>query len=375
MGSFSKLRKDPLLECLSELHRWQPPGNFKGALCVALQRIIPASHVSYSIIDTVRWTTRAAGTTLTKPRQQFQRYEAQLNEYVTRHPCVNHWLAHPEENLTSISDVAPTREYRRTGLYNEVYRPQGVEDQLALNLSAGTPGQWHVIATSRHRRGFGAVDRERLAILRPHLIEAVGRARSLARLHASESRALAQLDLLAPAAITLAPGGAGKGLFFNPRAQEILATWFEFKPLQTGDALPEALTRWLCEQRRPSSGDALRTPRLPFVRHSGDGRRLVVNFLEGMDRRDDMLVLEEQGGEPNAAATLRAALGLSERQAEVLRWIAQGKSNADIGEILGISLPTVKMHVTRLFETLGCETRTAAACIALEATGRTKPGR
>ena len=175
-----------MLDCLSELHRWQPPGNFKTAICVALHRIVPASHFSYSIIDTVRWTTRAAGTTLARPRQQFEHYQAQLNAYVTRHPCVNHWLAHPQENLTSISDVAPLQPYHQTDLYNEVYHPQGVEDQLALSLTDNTPGKWHVIAASRHRRGFATVDRERLAILRPHLIEAVRRARALARLRASE---------------------------------------------------------------------------------------------------------------------------------------------------------------------------------------------
>ena len=371
MATFSNLRSDPMLSCLSELHRWQPPGNFKAALCAALHRIVPASHISYSIIDTVHWTTRAAGTTLSAPRDQFRRYQAQLNEYVTRHPCVNHWLAHPAEHLTSISDVALAHTYRGTDLYNEVYHPQGIEDQLALNLSDSTPGKWHVIAASRHRRGFGAVDRKRLAVLRPHLIAAVVRARSLARLHASESHALAQLDVLAPAAITLAAGGASRGVFFNRRAQAILTAWFAFQPLQTGSALPEALGGWLREQRRQAADGMLGTPRQPFVQNGPDGRRLVVSLLDGVDGRDDLLVLEEQGGDGDSAAALRAALGLSERQAEVLLWIAQGKSNADVGQILEISLPTVKMHVTRLFEALGCETRTAAARIALETLART----
>ncbi len=369
MNSFSNLRNDPILNCLSELHRWHPPGNFKGALCTALHRIIPASHLSYTLVDTVRWTTRPVSTTFKAPREKFQRYQAQLSEYVTRHPCINHWLAHPEETLTSISDVVPVRQYRQTDLYNEVYHPQGVEDQLTLNLSSGAPGKWHVLAASRHRRGFGTVDRARLAALRPHLIAAVRRARALARLYASESRASAQVDLLAPAAITLAPGGVPRGIFFNGRARAMLTAWFAFRPLQTGDALPEELASWLREQRRPAAG-ALDTPRRPFVRYGGEGRRLVVSLLDGVDGRDDLLVLEEHHDGSGTGSVLRAGLGLSERQSEVLQWIAHGKSNADIGQILGISLPTVKMHVTRLFETLGCETRTAAACIALEVIGR-----
>ena len=173
--------------------------------------------------------------------------------------------------------------------------------------------------------------------------------------------------MLAPAAITLAPGGSGRSVFLNPRARAILAAWFEFQPLQTGDALPEIITRWLAEQRRPPSGDRLRAPRQPLVQTRPGGRRLVVSLLDGIEGHGDLLVLEEKGGELNPTANLRAALGLSERPAEVLHWIAQGKSNADIGQILAISLPTVKMHVARVFEALGCETRTAAARIALEA--------
>ncbi len=368
-------RSDPLLDCLSEVHRWQPPGNFRRALCVALLKVVPGSHASYSIIDPGRQTTRTAGTTRVGPRDEMRRYIAQLNDYVLKHPCVIHWLERPQDFLLSISDAAPAREYRRGDLYNDVYRPQGVEDQLALNLSDGEAARWHTLAFSRHRRGFSAQDRERLAILRPHLIAAIGRARALARVRASESRAMEQLTALAPAAITLAPGGQARGVFFNPRARALLAAWFAFEPLQTGDALPAALARWLPCQRQPGGPGGggtlpLHAPRQPFVQPGPDGRRLVVHLLDGVEGRGDLLVLEEQSDGPPSAAPLRTALGLSERQAEVLLWIAHGKGNADIGQILGISLPTVKMHVTRLFESLGCETRTAAARIALETLGR-----
>jgi DNA-binding NarL/FixJ family response regulator len=59
-------------------------------------------------------------------------------------------------------------------------------------------------------------------------------------------------------------------------------------------------------------------------------------------------------------------LGLTPRVAEVLLWVAQGKTNADIATILGISEWTVKKHVLEIFEKLGVETRTAAALRAIE---------
>lgn len=60
------------------------------------------------------------------------------------------------------------------------------------------------------------------------------------------------------------------------------------------------------------------------------------------------------------------SLGLTPRVAEVLLWVAQGKTNADIAGILGISESTVKKHLLDIFETLGVETRSAAAGRALE---------
>jgi len=59
-------------------------------------------------------------------------------------------------------------------------------------------------------------------------------------------------------------------------------------------------------------------------------------------------------------------LGLTPRVAEVLLWVAQGKTNADIGTILGISESTVKKHLLEIFERLAVETRGAAALRAIE---------
>jgi len=64
------------------------------------------------------------------------------------------------------------------------------------------------------------------------------------------------------------------------------------------------------------------------------------------------------------------SLGLTPRVAEALLWAAQGKTNADIATILGISESTVKKHMQEIFEKLGVETRGAAVLRALEALSR-----
>ena len=64
--------------------------------------------------------------------------------------------------------------------------------------------------------------------------------------------------------------------------------------------------------------------------------------------------------------------GLTPRAAEVLLWVAQGKANADIAAILGMSESTVKKHLVEIFEKLGVENRSAAGLRALEVIGGRK---
>lgn len=61
-----------------------------------------------------------------------------------------------------------------------------------------------------------------------------------------------------------------------------------------------------------------------------------------------------------------ASLKLTLREAEVLFWISQGKSNHDIGVILGAKTGTIRKHVEHIFAKLNVENRTAAAVTALE---------
>ncbi|OEC33647.1 two component transcriptional regulator, LuxR family [Pseudomonas cuatrocienegasensis] len=68
-----------------------------------------------------------------------------------------------------------------------------------------------------------------------------------------------------------------------------------------------------------------------------------------------------------AYARLSARFQLTEREVEVLRWVACGKTNRDIGDILGLSPRTVNKHLEHVFIKLGVETRTAATSVALSA--------
>jgi DNA-binding CsgD family transcriptional regulator len=63
-------------------------------------------------------------------------------------------------------------------------------------------------------------------------------------------------------------------------------------------------------------------------------------------------------------------LGLTAREAEILGWVAEGKTNPEIALILRLSAATVKTHLEHILRKLGCETRTAAARRAVEVLAR-----
>ena len=73
-------------------------------------------------------------------------------------------------------------------------------------------------------------------------------------------------------------------------------------------------------------------------------------------------------------ARREAGAGLTLREAEVLYWVAKGKTNRDIGDILGSSPATVKKHLERVYVKLGVETRTAAASITMSRLRQLNPG-
>jgi len=67
------------------------------------------------------------------------------------------------------------------------------------------------------------------------------------------------------------------------------------------------------------------------------------------------------------ADLLKSRFGITAREAEVLLWIGRGKTNKDIGEILGLSPRTVNKHLEQIYSKLGVENRASAALKAAEA--------
>ena len=66
--------------------------------------------------------------------------------------------------------------------------------------------------------------------------------------------------------------------------------------------------------------------------------------------------------------------GLTDREAEVLGWVPQGKSNDDTAAILTVCSQTVKKHLERIYTALGVTNRTEAAHKAHDMLRRSREG-
>jgi DNA-binding CsgD family transcriptional regulator len=176
------------------------------------------------------------------------------------HPLVRHHGFEGGRASHRLSDSLSRRDFRRTALYADYYRPIGLESAIAVPLSMDGRTLASIVL---NRRGldFSERDRERLELLRPHL----------AFLYRQASRAAA--------------GSAA---------------------VAAGSSMPQPCP----------------TPAM-----------------------------------------------LTQREGEVMHWLACGKTDAEIAALLGISPRTVHKHLEHIYVKLGVETRTAAVMRTLALAG------
>lgn len=322
----------------------------------ALPRLVPCALIGYNDINPeagrITWTADPDQAT------RFEGSEDALGRHVGTHPGVRHAAKHPDAGWFRISDFLTRTAFRKTPLYNEYYRRVGVEYQ-AMVLFRRSPSTFMGISMNRKDRDFSDRERAMLNIVWPRLRQAYTNAERFSRLERDVRLVCGGLDSLRIGPIALTPNTRIR--FVTTAARAHLGTYFGGMPAH--DELPAPIALWLA--KRTSAGgrlDANPESRLRFSVEC-EGRRLTVQLVRYQG--DDLLLLEDELTEVSAAQ-LRS-LGLPPRQTEILRWVAQGKTNPEIATILDRSPRTVQHHLERIFQTLGVETRTAAAACALEA--------
>ena len=164
----------------------------------------------------------------------------------------------------------------------------------------------------------------------------------------------ARVARLAQAAVDVAGMGTvlldtlGRPAWQSPKVAE----WLEWA-FGAGETARSAAQAWLSAARE--SGEA-------SVAFGAHGRLLARHIGQG-GLGESMLLLAQTPSD-NAALQRLREVALTPRETEVLSWLAKGKTNRDIADILGMSPRTVNKHLEHVFEKLGVETRSAAAAIA-----------
>jgi DNA-binding CsgD family transcriptional regulator len=220
-------------------------------LLVAVREAVPAqwcamNEVPADVPDAI---------SLTDPPVPSEMHD-QWVRYGPQNPLVEYFQRTRDGRATRWSDVITPSEMHRLEVYTEIYRPLGVEYQIAFSLPSLSTRILGV-ALSRSSRDFTLAERDLLNLARPYLIQAYRNA-------------------------------------------------------------------------------------LSYRRDTGPGRSSAVADLVG--------------------------LGLTRRQAEVLRLVAMGQSDRDVADTLGIGVRTVEKHLENAYRALGVDNRSHAARLAWEAT-------
>jgi DNA-binding CsgD family transcriptional regulator len=207
------------------------------------------------------------------------------------------------------------------------------------------------VVVSRSSKSFSGEECQMLETLRPHLLEAYKS--SNRSTFSSEAIGLADRGFLVT-------DRNGNIRYATAKARRLMRQYFHPKSELT---LPDRIQTWLNEGERLDRVYPLQELRIDFGPIG-----VIVRMLSRADARQYRLLLGETVQTVDTEPLQR--MGLTRREAEVLFWASQGKSNGEIAIILAAKVRTIAKHLERVFAKLMVENRTAAAHAALATVNR-----
>jgi CheY-like chemotaxis protein/DNA-binding CsgD family transcriptional regulator len=199
--------------------------------------------------------------------------------------------------------------------------------------------------------------KEVLARMNVHL-QGARRARQDAR---QAGQARNALDAFGYASITVRLP-EGKLIWQTALARDLLQRYCDTRAPET----PPVVLEWLRRHAPDARQQGIEPPALSIVQGAA-GLTLRLHRQTGQDDDgDEWMIVMREVSDTAVIEAMSLSLKLTAREAEVLYWVVKGKTNKDIGEILGSSPATAKKHLERVYVKLGVETRTAAAGVAIK---------
>jgi DNA-binding CsgD family transcriptional regulator len=342
-----------LLEFLQGAYALRDLDGFVRYLITSLSGLVPSDATVYNEYNFKRnriiWQQN--------PAVAFAGSEKIWERYSHEHPILTHIRRTKDGRAVKFSDFISERQFRRTGLYNEFFRPLRLKHQMhALfgepqNLLAG-------LALNREAKDFSERERLLMNLLRPHLARSYENAEAITGLFLKLTEIKTALDRLDRGIVFLTRGRRIKDM--TDPARRLLKEFFPARSAP-GDRIPEELATWLAQEKKAfGEKDRVPAPQKSLVVRR-QGKQLRVRWIS--EPGQTLILLEPlRALDPGAFE----ALGLTRREAEVLFWMTQGKTNPEIAILIGMGRRTVEKHTERIFEKLGVETRTAAAARAMD---------
>jgi len=274
------------------------------------------------------------------------------------HPLINHFATSGDGSALRISDFWTQEEFHHSELYHQVYRPMGIEYQMALGFPVPRPTVLG-LAMNRNDRDFSDRDISAMNTVRPHLVQSWRTVQDRLRLQ----------SLVDAADHGLSAMDAGVLVLSDPPAEltrGVLTTLYRYfgRPGRTSP-FPSGVEDWLSDQQARHHQDALVLPRPLSARL--DGRRAVLRYLPARGWHPGAVFVSEHAvaGEPASLASL----GLTDREAEIVARVATGASNAEVARHLHVAPGTVKRHLENVYRKLGIHGRGQLTAFVVETLG------
>jgi DNA-binding CsgD family transcriptional regulator len=330
------------------MYRQLDPAAQSLAMLQAIQSLVPADSVVLNRFEvaTGKYTAETLPRGITTPE-----ITADLGRHLHESPFPAYYVATGDPQWKMTTDFMPLEDFRETMLYRAMQRWR-IEVQMC-GMLAFADGVAHAITVNRSAGTFSEKERELLNVLHPHAVTSYLNALASEKASGTVSRLRTVIDT-APGAYGYFEA-QGRTAWMQPRAEAWLAEFFPGELFHEGlPASVEGLAKKIREEEREAGHLEVKgTVENLFVSITASA---LGGWILRMERR------------PVALPPRFGALPtFSPRENEVLRWMVEGKRNAEIATLLSISIRTVEKHVAAILEGFGVENRATAIVRAMEA--------
>jgi DNA-binding CsgD family transcriptional regulator len=329
-----------LSRALLELHTPGPHADFPTRLFASLRLCFACDFYSFN-----EWTDRNVERIEIYPNWDLSL--KMFRDYLCDNPSIEAIYRKKLRTAVKVSDFVSLTKWRQIELNQEHIRVRAQNYQLTFISAEQLPKL--AVALNRTTRDFSEEERYLLNLLRPHLVQAY-----------RESRLFSYLNDAAGIANDgfMVVDRASRIRYVTARGLHLLKEFFGNEP---ANGLPVRISTWLQEKTKPRSAGQCPVSDLTV---GSERRSLTVQAVAGPDATEYRLLLRETVRQLDARPL--QSLGLTNREAEVLLWLSEGKSNSEIAIILTSKVRTIAKHLERVFAKLMVENRTAAAHAALD---------